>query len=177
MRLNEVREALSDVVGKGNMASQLYERIEGTLGDEKDDISAYGYLKYLVGRYGDLAKYPNCILSSSSISQFHKISQTAVNDFLTFISQTAERLESLLEMFGDDSIDYVIEDLCESADPAVVYVVLIAVMHDINKQEVYDHLDRIMHQAKDYFRRFPGVLIKLPEELREEVIKYGDTRR
>ena len=50
MRISEVREALKEVVDKEHMAAQLYERIEDTLGDAKEEISAYGYLKYLVGR-------------------------------------------------------------------------------------------------------------------------------
>lgn len=177
MLISDVREALTEVLDKGHMAPQLYERIEQTLGDDKDDISVYGYLKYILGRYGEVAKYPNCILSSSSISQFHKVSQTAASDFLTFVSQAADRLESMLSMFGDDSIEYVIDGLGESSDPAVVYVVLIAVMRDIDRPEVYEHLNKIMPKAKDYFRRFPGVLKKLPENLREDVINYGDTRR
>ena len=176
MHISEVRDALTEVLDKGHMAVQLYERIEQTLGDQKDEISPYGYLRYLVGRNGELAKYPNCILSSSTISQFHKISQTANADFLTFVSQAADRLESMLEMFGDDSMDYVLDGLDESADPAVIYVVLIAVMKDIDKPEVYEHLNKIMPKAKDYFRRFPGVLKKLPENLREDVINYGNTR-
>lgn len=176
MRISEVREALKEVVDKEHMAAQLYERIEYTLGEAKDEISAYGYLKYLVGRFGEISKYPNCILSSSSISQFHKISQTTADDFLTFISQAADRLERMIEMVGEDSIEYILEGLDESADPAIVYVVLIAVKNDLDRQEVIDHINKIQPQAKDYFRRFPAVLNKLPESLREEVIHYGDTR-
>lgn len=176
MRISEVREALKEVLDKEHMAAQLYERIEDTLGDSKDEISVYGYLKYLLGRYGELSKYPNCILSSSSISQFHKISQNTANDFLTFISQTADRLERMIEMVGEDSIDYILEGLDEAADPAIVYVVLIAVKNDLDRQEVIDHINKIQPLAKDYFRRFPAVLNRLPESLREEVIKYGDTR-
>lgn len=176
MHISDVRDALTEVLDKGHMAPQLYERIIQTLGDQRDEISPYGYLKYLVGRYGELSKYPNCILSSSTINQFHKVSQTAADDFLTFVSQAADRLESMLEMFGDDSMTYVLDGLDESADPAVIYVVLIAVMKDIDKPEVYEHLNKIMPKAKDYFRRFPGVLKKLPENLREDVINYGNTR-
>lgn len=176
MRISEVREALKEVVDKEHMAAQLYERIEDTLGDSKDEISVYGYLKYLLGRYGELSKYPNCILSASAISQFHKISQTAATDFLTFISQASERLERMIEMYGDDSIDFILEGLDESSDPAVVYTVLIAVKDDFDRPEVYEHLNKIRPQANDYFRRFPGALRKLPEKLREDVINYGDTR-
>lgn len=176
MRISEIREALKEVLDKEHMAAQLYERIEDTLGDSKDDISAYGYLKYLVGRFGEVSKYPNCILSSSAISQFHKISQNAADDFLTFISQTAERLESMLAMYGEDSIEFILAGLDEAADPAVVYVTLIAVMKDMDKPEVYTHINELKPQAENYFRRFPAVLKKLPEGLREEVIKYGDAR-
>ena len=176
MRLGEVRDALRAVLDREHMAAQLYERIEETLGDRKDDISAYGYLKYLKGRYGDLAKYPNCILSISAISQFHSISETNASDFIVFINQAAERLEGLIEMFGEDSMQCVLEGLGESADPAVVYTVLIAVKDDINSPEVNAYIEQIRPKAIDYFRRFPLVLSRLPEKLREEVIKNGDAR-
>lgn len=84
--------------------------------------------------------------------------------------------ERMIEMVGEDSIDYILEGLDEAADPAIVYVVLIAVKNDLDRQEVIDHINKIQPLAKDYFRRFPAVLNRLPESLREEVIKYGDTR-
>lgn len=177
MRLSDVREALQSVIHKDHLAQKLYERIEETLGSDKDKISAYGYLKYLVGRYGEVANYPNCILSSSSISQFLRISETAADDFLVFVGQAAERLEGLIEMFGEDNIHCILDGLGESADPAVVYTTLIAVKDDIGSPEVYSYLQKIQPKAKDYFRRFPMVLTRLPEELREEVINYGDTGR
>lgn len=177
MRINEVREALQEVIHKDHLAVKLHERLEETLGENVDDISAYGYLKYLVGRFGEVSQYPNCILSASSMSQFLHISQTAADDFLTFVSQAGDRLEDLIKMFGDENIHTILDGLDESADPAVVYTTLIAVKDDFGRSEVFDHIKKIRPQAKDYFRRFPLVLKRLPEELRKEVISYGDTGR
>ena len=176
MQLSEVKDALNEVIHKDHMAAKLLDKLNETLGQDVDNISVYGYLKYLKGRFGELSQYPNCILSTSSISQFNKISQTAADDFLTFISQAADRLESMIEMFGEDSIQYILDGLDESADPAIVYVVLIAVKDDIDRPELIEHLNKIRPKARDYFRRFPGALKKLPEDLRERVITYGNTR-
>ena len=180
MHLSEVTEALQSVLHFDRpqaIAAKLYDRLHETLGDAVSEVSAYGYLKYLVSKYGEVAKFQNCILSASAISQFHKVSQTASDDFLVFVSQAAERLEELIAMFGENRVGYIMDGLGESADPAVIYTVLTAVKDDFNSPEVHAKINELWPAANEYFRKFPLVLAKLPDELRKEVSRCGNVGR
>ena len=174
MHVSDVRNALEKVLNKPYMAERLFLRLQELWGS---DLSVEGYLKWLVKKYGESAAYPNVLLSQKCISEYASSVESVCGMFPMSVLDTADRLVSLIDVFGIQNLDIILDRLKGSADDPAIYMALWIVKEDIDRPELYSMLDSLRPAAKKFFEEYINAPDKLPEAMKQHAmeVRGGNT--
>ena len=171
MLISEVRDALQAVLGKPHMAEKLWSAMHEACKDVR--VSPYGYLKNLLRKHGELAAYPNVMLSASELSQYAEQAESTCARFPSQVLDAADRFSQLISVFGLQNIDIVLDRMRGSSEEAAIYMALSAVKEDVESRAILEALGLLEPEARKFFQEYPGAADKLPEQLRKVAVELS----